>query len=161
MDVTCKRCGASVTGAVCEYCGVLTVPLENLTDEKQAVDEFHDILLTKDEKTQINMLKHGFLPTFGEVLVEAGVRCIPLVDINQPSNKTTRSAAGRLQAIVTKIKLMPDFPQKTQAITEFEVLLETHRLADNQLDKTMNRIFLGVGLLFLICSGVGIWQFIQ
>lgn len=135
--------------------------LENSVDEKKAIDEFHEIMLTKDYTTQVNMLKNGFLPTSAEGLIEAGVRCIPLIDINRPSYQVVRGAAARLQAIVTKIKLMPDFGQKGQAIDEFEELLETHRMADTQQDKSMGRLFAGFGLLLLLCGGGLIWLVIQ
>lgn len=161
MEQTCNRCGAPTTGLVCEYCGVLTMTLENPADEKKAIDEFHEIMLTKDHKTQVNMLKNGFLPTSVEGLIEAGVRCIPLVDINRPSNQVVRGATARLQAIVTKIKLMPDFGQKRQAVAEFSDLLERHRLADTQQDKSISRFLVGFGLLFLLCGGGLIWGVFQ
>lgn len=161
MEVTCKRCGAPVTGSVCEYCGVLTISLESPADEKKAVDEFHDILLTKDEDTQVNLLKNGFLPATGEGLIEAGVRCIPLLDLGQANDSVVRGAAGRLQAITTKLKLMPDFAAKAQAIAEFETLVQTHQKADAQLERSLTRFFWFLGLIFLLCSGAGVWMFVQ
>lgn len=158
MDQTCSRCGAPVTGLVCEYCGVLTTVLANPADEKKAVDEFHEILLTKDDTTRENMLKNGFLPTSIEGLLEAGVRCIPLVDANEPGDGVVISAAGRLQAIVTKIRLMPDFDRKQQAITEFEAVLQNRQNADRKVNTTLAFILVGSALLLVLCIAGGIFM---
>ena len=112
MEQTCTRCGAPVNGLVCEYCGSLTATLSDSAAEEQAIDEFHEILLTKDEETQVKMLKSGFIPDSPTALIEAGVHCIPLIDTGSPSDDVVISAGTRLQAIVTKLKLMADFEKK-------------------------------------------------
>jgi hypothetical protein len=132
---------------VCEYCGSLTGPLVDPAQEWQALDEFHGIMLTKDRETRINLLNNGFLPKSAEGLIEAGVRCIPLIDLSQPSDKGVISAAGRLQAIVTKIKIMPEFEQKQSAITEFEKVLQARQVADRNLGLAV----IAVGLVLVLC----------
>jgi len=80
--------------AVCKYCGVATGSLADMNIETKALDEYHNILLTKDKDTRIDMLAHGFLPKSAKGLIEAGVRCIPLINIDQPSDKVVIAAGA-------------------------------------------------------------------
>lgn len=162
MEQTCNRCGAPVHGLVCEYCGSLTTSLADAAAEEQAVDELHQILMTKDEKTQVKILKNGFLPETSEALIEAGVRCIPLIDADQPDDDVVEGASARLQAIVTKLKLMPDFEKKQQAVTEFESVVNAQREAKRKSDRFFNIFFLVIGLIMLCgCGGIVYIFFIQ
>ena len=157
MEQTCTRCGAPISGLVCEYCGSLTSPLADSAAEEKAIDEFHEILLTKDEEAQVKMLKSGFIPDSPTALIEAGVHCIPLIDTSSPSDDVVISAGARLQAIVTKLKLMPDFEKKQQAITEFETVLHSLAKANRNTDRFLIGVAIVFGLLLIICTCGGFY----
>ncbi len=151
MEQTCTRCGAPTTGLVCEYCGSLTSRLVDSTAEEKAIDEFHEILLTKDEDAQVKMLKSGFIPDTPTALIEAGVHCIPLIDTASPNDDVVSAAGARLQAIVTKLKLMPDFEQKQQAIKEFEAVLQSLATANRNTDRLLIGVAIVMALTLIIC----------
>ena len=159
MEQTCTRCGAPTTGLVCEYCGSLTSQLADSAAEEKAIDEFHEILLTKDEDAQVKMLKSGFIPDSPTALIEAGVHCIPLIDTSSPNDDVVAATAARLQAIVTKLKLMPDFEKKQQAIDEFEAVLQAVERANRNTDRFLIGVAVVMGLLLVICAGGSCYYF--
>jgi hypothetical protein len=114
VSQTCDQCGAPVNGLVYEYCGVVATNLSGANTELAALDEFHNILLTKDDDARIKLLQHGFLPKSAGGLIDAAVRCIPIIKSDQPNDDMTVAAAARLDAIVAKIKFMPELRKNSR-----------------------------------------------
>ena len=70
------------------------------------------------------MLSKGFIPLNPEVLIEAGIRLMPLIDLTNTGDDVVEAAARRLDAISLKLRLLPDMPETTQALEEFETFMK-------------------------------------
>ena len=138
-ETACKQCGASTRGDyVCEYCGALIHARTDIEDERKALDEFHAMLQRGDAKTKSNLLKTGFLPDHKSLLIDAGVRALPLCEFADQGDQ----AALRLEAIVVKLKLMPQDAETARAIDEFTKRVREHERS--------SRVFFGSCLLVLL-----------
>ena len=117
--------------------------------EKEALNEFHAILAGQtDMVAKARMLRHGFLPDTPAVLIESGMRCLPLIDIDEPVEEVVKAAVHRLRAIMAKLRLLGEDGQTAAALREFETVLIKYELADRQLSRTV--AIIGVVLLFLL-----------
>ena len=126
IETTCHQCNAPLNGLVCEYCGSLANLHMNRDEEMQALTEYHNILLKPEEKPEeeVKMLSKGFIPLNPEVLIEAGIRLMPLIDLTNTGDDVVEAAARRLDAISLKLRLLPDMPEITQALEEFETFMK-------------------------------------
>lgn len=115
----CPQCGAPLKRALCEYCGTLGLSRPNMDEQKQALEIFHSLLADKDEKGQLALLKNGFLPDDRDVLIESGLRCVPLIG-HDSTGDIEEAAIARLRAIVAKLNLMPGDSKARQAAKNFE-----------------------------------------
>ncbi|MDM8520358.1 hypothetical protein QUF64_09950 [Anaerolineales bacterium HSG6] len=155
LESKCDHCGAYVKGLVCEYCGAYHKTNHDADIELKALDEYH-IYLQKSDKEQdrAKILEHGFLPQHQAVLIEAGVRCIPLVKTE--ISKDAKAAQLRLEAIVIKLKLMPSDAAIEQAVTEFQIKIDEAKTYERNFDRGM---LVGCVIFLLSCGG-GIGGFI-
>ena len=137
IKTTCLQCNAPLNGLVCEYCGSLANLHMNRDEEMQALTEYHNILLKLEEKPEdeIKMLSKGFIPSNPEVLVEAGIRVMPLIDLTNTGDDVVEAAARRLDAISLKIRLLPDMPESKRALQEFETFIEEFKLLHKKQDR--------------------------
>jgi len=119
LPITCPQCGAPLKRALCEYCGTLGLPHPNLEEQKQALEVFHGLLAARDEKGQLALLKNGFLPDDREVLIEAGLRCLPLIG-HDSTGDLEEAAIARLRAVIAKLSLFPADSLARQAVLNFE-----------------------------------------
>ncbi len=149
-DSRCRSCGAAVKNLICEYCGSPTAGTFDLATQKEALDEYHYILQSQSEEVQIKMLRNGFLPDAEDLLIDAGVRCIPLIELDSTAEEVPRAALWRLKAITTKLKLMAPTARSEQAVKEFETLINDFDKADRRLN-----LMLAVGCFVsvLVCVG--------
>ena len=145
LETNCNSCGAPISGLICGHCGKLTSRLNNAADENQALDEYHNLLSKLKPDEQSNwLLESGFLPDNREVLIEAGIYCVPLLK----KISLYDAAAARMEAIILKLKLMPESGQTRRAIEDFQAKIEQYKL-----DKRKDDIF-GVGCLLLILAAI-------
>ena len=151
---SCNRCGAQLNGLVCEYCGSLARLHMNRDEERDALAEYHNILLNMEPKAQINLLQNGFIPDATDVLIEAGIRCIPLIDIKQTADDTVEAAYRRLQAIMIKLRLLPANAEITQALKEFERVTKAYQTSDRQLSIVLTVIAV---IMVVICIGFAVF----
>lgn len=145
-ETNCSSCGASVSGLVCAHCGKLTAPLNNAADENQALDEYHEQLqkLEPGEKCK-RLLESGFLPDNREVLIEAGIYCVPLLK----NTAIYEAAASRLEAIILKLNLMPgDDRQTRRAVEDFQDKIKQYKATKRSDD------LWGIGCLLLIAVAI-------
>lgn len=119
LPITCPQCGAPLKQALCEYCGTLGLPHPNLEEQKQALEVFHGLLAARDEKGQLALLKNGFLPDDREVLIEAGLRCLPLIG-HDSTGDLEEAAIARLRAVIAKLSLLAGDSLARQAVLNFE-----------------------------------------
>jgi hypothetical protein len=116
--------------------------------EIQELDEFHAAVAVKDAAGQGSLLRNGPLPDTAEGLVEAGIRCIPLINSEQP--EAVEGAVDRLQAIQFKLKLLPETVGSRKVMEQFDALLESHRREDASNMKIGFALILG--LLALVAA---------
>jgi hypothetical protein len=114
--------------------------------EMVTLNEFHERLSEKDAAGQASALRGGWLPDSPEVLTEAGVRCIPML---QGDNQELADAAEhRLEAIVFKLRHLPDDRAARGPLARFEELLAARKRRETS-DMKMGFLLIG-GLLALI-----------
>jgi len=152
--MNCGTCGAVADGYVCHYCGNSTEKVQGSQDEMPALAEFHQMLDGHDKEKQVELLRNGFLPSDTQALIEAGLRCIPLLH-SEEYDTITPASKGRLLAIVTKLRLMKPDAQIERAVTEFERNLKQQKKASRRVDL----IILIMGLIILAGIVWVIWYF--
>src|SRR5918997_288527 len=119
----CDSCGAPIQGLICEHCGKPTAHLANAAEENRALDEYHRLLQNLKPEEQRNWLASGFIPDNKEVLIEAGIYCLPLLK----TMSVYDAAAERLEAVIVKLKLMPVDRQTLLAIEDFQAKIESYK----------------------------------
>jgi hypothetical protein len=135
-----------VSGLVCAHCGKLAAPLNNAADENRALDEYHKQLQKLEPgKESKRLLESGFLPDNRDVLIEAGIYCVPLL-----KNVTIyESAASRLEAIILKLNLMPNEDRQTRrAVEDFQARIKQYKATKRSDD------LYGIGCLLLIAAAI-------
>jgi hypothetical protein len=126
----CHSCGAPRKGSICEYCGTCLIKPADEVEEREALDAYHFQLGKADKEGARRLLRSGFVPDYPEVLVEAGLRVIPLVDNDEVSEEPTESAVLRLQMIVAKLRLERPTVKINNAVRQFDEVISGHRKAD-------------------------------
>lgn len=144
----CNSCGAPVAGLICEHCGKPGSHLIDAAEENRALDEFHSLLQKlKPEAQREWLLSSGFIPDHRDVLIEAGIQCIPLLQ----DMHIYDAAALRLEAIITKLKLLHGDRQALLAIEDFRAKLEGYKAEKRKIN------FLSLGcLLGILVSVMGV-----
>lgn len=150
---TCLQCSAPLNGLVCEYCGSLARLHLNRDEEKQALTEYHNILLKLEDKpkTEIKLLSKGFIPSNPDVLIEAGVHVIPMIDLTNPGDDVTEAASRRLDAITLKLRLLPPTPETTRALEEFDSFMEEFKVLHKKQDREGGILILLI-VVFMIAA---------
>ena len=97
----------------------------DIENELKKLNEYHEQIAMHDAATQASMLRNGFLPDSMEALVEAGIRCIPLIESGRV--EIEEGAADRLEAIIFKLKLIPDASSVRKVLERFEALLQERK----------------------------------
>lgn len=153
IETTCHQCNAPLNGFVCEYCGSLANLYMNREEEMQALTEYHNILLKLEEKPEeeIKMLSKGFIPSNPDVLIEAGIRVMPLIDLTNTGDDVVEAAARRLDAISLKLRLLPDGSESTRALQEFDTFTEEFKLLHKKQDRE-GGIIAVLMILFMIAA---------
>lgn len=142
---SCDSCGAASKGLICEHCGKPTAHLADAAHESRALDEYHNLLQRLKPEEQRNwLLASGFLPDNKEVLIEAGIQCLPLLQ----SSSISDAAASRLEAVITKLRLLHGDQQARLAIEDFQARIKRYTAAKRRDD------ILGVGCLLAIVAAI-------
>lgn len=139
-DRTCVGCGATDNGLfVCHHCGVAFEPLIDVESQRQALEELHGQLAS--ESAPPNLLKNAFLPDDPRILIDAGLRLLPVIE-----NAAGQSdAAGRMRAIIIKLRLLGDDPTVARAVKELQAALDAYERSDRQMGW-----ILGIGFLVIV-----------
>ena len=144
MGQPCRACGSPSTGAfVCHYCGAATSSFTDPAMERQALDELHGKLAAGGESEKI--LQNGFVPTNTEVLIDAGLRLLPVLEKGVAED----GAAGRLRAIIIKLELLTNDSSAQKAAGELRQALEDYRRSDRIMGYWV------IGIIFAVLAGVG------
>lgn len=128
----CPHCSAPADGMVCGFCGAALTALDTAEAELEALDQFHRSLSEKDLDTQAALLRGGFIPGHAHALIEAGLRCAPLIDGGAVRQSAVKGAIYRLEVIVGKLKLLPATPESKKAIEHFQSALRAYEAEDRR-----------------------------
>jgi hypothetical protein len=113
-------------------------------EELKQLNEFHEKLAALEPAAQASLLRNGFLPDSPDVLVEAGVRCLPLIESGD--THITDGAVDRLEAIVFKLRHGAESGGVRKMINELEAVLQKRRVQDRSDMRLGFGIILGLTL---------------
>ncbi len=118
----CPGCGASGEGFVCAYCGAALHEPGDARAELAALEQYHEHVAAAVGKTDqcARMISHGYIPTSAKALIEAGLRCLPHLDGNDPQKGCEDQWAARLSAVTTRLKISHPGETTRAAVAEFE-----------------------------------------
>jgi hypothetical protein len=139
----CPRCGASTTMTICEHCGSLAGEAPDRSSERAALDQLHGLVSSKPPEGRADVLAHGFLPTDPEILIDAGLRCIPLLG----SAEVGEAAAQRLEVVIAKLRIHEPTPTMGRAVETLEGKLEKHRVGEKRFQRAGCLAFVLLGIL--------------
>lgn len=144
----CVGCGATSAGVfVCHHCGVLVRALGDAESERQALDELHGQLAS--DSPPARLLNNAFLPNDPRVLIDAGLRLLPVLE----NGAGQSGAAGRMRAIIIKLRLLGDDPSLTRAAAELQAALDSYRVSDRRMGYAI-----GVLLVIIVVGVLGMGQ---
>jgi hypothetical protein len=118
-------------------------------DDLRRLEEYHRDLSGKAPPDQASVLRNGYLPDDPGALVEAGVRCIPLIE--SETTAIVAAALDRLQAVIFKLKLGRETPETRRAVERFQQLLDA---AVRTKNRDMLYGFLAIGGLLVVIGGI-------
>jgi hypothetical protein len=93
-----------------------------LDHETQQLNGFHEMLAGLDSEGQASHLRNGFLPDSPEGLIEAGIRCIPLIESGDYT--IVDAATDRLAAVRVKLNLLGETPEVHRALEQFDAKIQ-------------------------------------
>lgn len=151
----CAACGAEAGLFLCTYCGTPTRALTNEADERSALDELHAELARiigagdATVERRHRLLTNAFLPSSPSVLVEAGLRMVPVLE--QAVGRA--DAAGRMRAICIKLRLASAEPTCRAAEAEYREALARYERYDASVGRQV-AIVIGAVVLAVIVAVV-------
>lgn len=154
---TCPKCGAPGGGFICAYCGAAMVPPGDEGAELLALERYHALLdETKSNTEQCSrLIIEGFVPSGSKALIEAGLRCLTRVNVDQPFDVCNEQWVKRLEAISTRLRVMGG-DDALRAVEEFDMKAKAWRVAEAKETKAAFGFFIILGLMIV---GVGWWLF--
>lgn len=157
MAQTCRSCGSDNSGLVCRFCGAVLTRVA-AGEELNALLEYHDAVRDApgDDK-RAEMLRHGYVPDHQDALIEAGLRCLPLIDPAMLLLPVPSAAVDRLRLIITKLKLCPPDDRVRRAIAEFEARLSQAREENRRGDRESIRAAIGCFAVLLVIAAAAIF----
>lgn len=156
MSIRCRNCEAEVVGLVCNQCGTYVAMNHDKESELTILEEYHKSLREVTHPAAIvPFLENGFLPQHPEALIEAGFRCLPMIQSGD-ANKA-KAAQQRLETIISKLKVMSSPKLTTQPITEFETKLKEAKDQARANDYFYTSCFSLIFLTIIGLCGLGIY----
>lgn len=104
-----------------------------MTEREQELvqlDEFHERLAALEPAAQASLLLNGFLPDDGDTLIEAGIRCLPLIESGAAG--IADGAVHRLETVLFKLRLSPETAASRRVSAQFEKVVADHRKTDRE-----------------------------
>jgi len=125
----CPHCGAAFTGLICDYCGALAGMTSTAEEQRRALEELHRLIANSPREKQVLLIKNGYLPDDTAPLIDAGLKCVALMDDDEVKADRTDAAARRLDAVVIKLRLRPPDSEISRALQLFKERLEKNNKA--------------------------------
>ncbi|MDQ7797607.1 MAG: hypothetical protein RDU76_01515 [Candidatus Edwardsbacteria bacterium] len=120
----CPHCGAAFTGLICDFCGALVGMTDTVERQRQALDELHRLIVNSPWEKQLLLIKNGYLPDDANLLMDAGLKCISLINDAEVRSGRSDAACGRLEAVITKLQLRPRDQEISKALQLFRERLD-------------------------------------
>ena len=156
--ISCPTCGAQSTGElVCHYCGHLLADPAALDARREtaALDELHRAIATTNEiDERVQLLEGGFLPQTTTGLLDAGARCVALLN---PEALTSDAVVSRSRAIVSRLRAQPDAADVANGIAELERQLALFKREDALAQKEGGRACLIILVVLVAVIAVAVW----
>lgn len=155
-QTNCHKCGASIDALVCRYCGTIRESTVDAKKQRLAIEELHNHVSNEiDDEKKNTLLRNGYLPDDSSVLIEAGLKCVPLTDYQGVSALVAQASAQRLEAIIVKLRLAPETKEITKAIQELDGVVRKYREEDRKSTFLGCSMFAVIGIFILVV--VGYW----
>ncbi|HVI02098.1 MAG TPA: hypothetical protein VM869_25470 [Enhygromyxa sp.] len=143
-DEQCVGCGATSRGVlVCHHCGVPVRSLIDAESQRRALDELHGQLAVPNPPP--HLLDNAFLPDDPRVLIDAGLRLLPVLE----RGTGQAAAAGRMKAIIIKLRLLGEDPTLVEAARQLEAALATYHREDRKWG------YVVATFLIVVVAGIG------
>ncbi len=107
--------------------------------ELAQLDEYHARVAQEVPDVQVSLLLSGFMPEDEEALIQAGIRCLPLIESDRI--EISDAAAKRLSSLVLQMKRGPDRPEVRRVLGQFE------KAVADQRRKAASNLRFGLALL--------------
>lgn len=154
MSESCPNCGSADLGTfMCRYCGGPLFPLTGEEQQRQALDELHaQINISRGSGVRDAIFANGFLPDHPRVLIDAGLRMVPVLE----GNANQERAAGRMRAIILKLKLITHDEAAATAATQLERHLDRYE----RYDRLIARLAIGAIVAVVIAGAISLVAFV-
>ena len=147
-EETCESCGGRSVGLVCPYCGLLKQNSTSFAEQEKALQELHTIIRQAAEKDRAEIIRNGFIPDHKSLLVDAGLMMVTTLNVGSVAHRVDEAAAGRLKAVLMKLRLLQE--DTTAEVAELEQELARFEKQSKD-DLTLGlTLFGGCGLVLLI-----------
>jgi hypothetical protein len=146
----CPHCGAAFTGLICDYCGALAGMTSTVAEQRQALEELHQLITKSPRERQVLLIKNGYLPDETAPLMDAGLKCISLMDDNEVKADRSDAAARRLEAVIAKLRLRPKDDEITKALQLFKERLDRNTRNKNRDTAIGLAVFGGLAIAIII-----------
>ena len=148
----CPHCGAAFTGLICDYCGALAGMTSTVAEQRQALEELHQLIVKCPRERQVLLIKNGYLPDETAPLIDAGLKCISLMDDDEVKADRSDAAARRLESVIAKLKLRPPDGEISRALVLFKERLDRNTRNKNRDTAIGLSIFggLAIAIIFLV-----------
>jgi hypothetical protein len=139
-----------VLGTVCRFCGRSARRLDSPEEEAEAIAELHQAVgATAEDAAKARLLANGPLPDDPGVLIDAGLRCIQLMEPSQYLSETAKAAKRRAEVVVVKLRVLPEGdPRISHAIREIDAQVKSFADSARRQDRTF--AVLGIGCFVAI-----------
>jgi len=124
--------------------------------ELKELEAYHGKLALLERAAQVGLLRSGYLPASPDLLVEAGIRCVPLLECGDP--EVAEAAYDRLEGVLLKLRLSPPAPATRKAVEELEQRLVQHRQQEARDTKLGLALILGLtGVILALTLLITYW----
>jgi hypothetical protein len=145
-----------VSGLVCLHCGQTTSHEPDIDQERTALKELHHWLGEADKKKAAKLLRAAFLPSHPDLLVDAGIQCLPF--IRGEIYDLKGAAINRLEAIEAKLQILPQDATVKQALRDFRQAIDSYYADQKKSNREMAIFFIVVAIILIaLCVGLCFW----
>ena len=141
---------------VCSYCGAGLVPFGDENAEMSALEQYHKHIETATPSGEqcSRLITGGFVPSGLKPLIEAGHRCLPMLEPASVGDCKDQWAV-RLGVISTRLKVLGG-EEAGRAVAEFDARIKAWK---DQSDSDTRNGLGCIAILLAMIVGIGWWIF--